>query len=88
VHFRLDHDRIQVATEVGDAYRYEWAADDGFGRFGFEGELLEFDPPRRSVSTERITGEDGPGAINEMWSRAISASSARSWRPPRCRPVG
>jgi uncharacterized protein YndB with AHSA1/START domain len=56
----------QVATEVGDTYRYEWEADDGSGRFGFEGELLEFDPPRRSVSTERVTGEDGLGAINEM----------------------
>jgi uncharacterized protein YndB with AHSA1/START domain len=56
----------QVATEVGDGYRYEWEADDGSGRFGFEGELLESDPPRRSVSTERMMGMDGPGAINEM----------------------
>jgi uncharacterized protein YndB with AHSA1/START domain len=56
----------QVADRVGDSFRYEWEAEDGSGRFGFEGELLESDPPHRSVSTERMIGLDGPGAINEM----------------------
>jgi uncharacterized protein YndB with AHSA1/START domain len=56
----------QVGTAVGDAYRYEWEAEDGSGRFGFEGEVLEFEPPRRSVSTERMIGVDGPPAVNEM----------------------
>jgi uncharacterized protein YndB with AHSA1/START domain len=56
----------EVAVEVGDAYRYEWEAEDGSGRFGFEGELLESDPPHRVVTTERMIGMDGPGAVNEM----------------------
>jgi uncharacterized protein YndB with AHSA1/START domain len=56
----------QVAHRVGDSYRYEWEAEDGSGRFGFEGELLEADPPHRSVSSERMIGVDGPGAVVEM----------------------
>jgi uncharacterized protein YndB with AHSA1/START domain len=56
----------QVATEVGDSYRFEWEAEDRSGRFGFEGELLESDPPNRAVTTERMIGVDGPGAINKM----------------------
>jgi uncharacterized protein YndB with AHSA1/START domain len=60
-----------VATEVGGAYRYEWEPDetteeDSPGRFGFEGELLELDPPHREVTTERPIGMDGPGNRNEM----------------------
>jgi uncharacterized protein YndB with AHSA1/START domain len=61
----------ETATEVGGTYRYEWepedASDDGMpGRFGFEGELLEFEPPRRTVTTERMIGMEGPGNRNEM----------------------
>ena len=57
----------QVATQVGDSYRYEWEPDDGSqGRFGFAGELLESAPPRREVATETMIGTDGPGATNEM----------------------
>jgi uncharacterized protein YndB with AHSA1/START domain len=61
----------EVATVVGDVYRYEWepedpSADGSPGRFGFEGELLESDPPRRSVTTERMIGLEGPGTTNEM----------------------
>jgi uncharacterized protein YndB with AHSA1/START domain len=57
-----------VATSVGDSYRYEWEpADTGEGeRFGFEGELLESTPPHRSVTTERMIGMDGPGTTNEL----------------------
>jgi uncharacterized protein YndB with AHSA1/START domain len=56
-----------VTTEVGGTYRYEWEPEDGSpGRFGFEGELLEFEPPRRSVTTERMIGLDGPGNTNEL----------------------
>jgi uncharacterized protein YndB with AHSA1/START domain len=60
-----------VATEVGGAFRYEWepedASEDGApGRFGFEGELLESEPPRRAVTTERMIGMDGTGNRNEM----------------------
>jgi uncharacterized protein YndB with AHSA1/START domain len=61
----------ETATEVGGAYRYEWEPEDASdagssGRFGFEGELLESDPPRRAVTTERMIGMDGPGNRNEL----------------------
>jgi len=60
----------EVATEVGDTYRYEWepdASEDGSpARFGFEGELLESDPPRRTVTTERMIGTEAPSTTNEM----------------------
>jgi uncharacterized protein YndB with AHSA1/START domain len=59
----------EPTTEVGGTYRYEWApeqpSEDGEG-FGFEGELLESEPPHRTVTTERMIGMDGPGTTNEM----------------------
>lgn len=54
----------EVATRVGDSYRYEW--EKGGDRFGFEGELLESLPPFRSVSTERMIGMPGEGTTNEL----------------------
>jgi uncharacterized protein YndB with AHSA1/START domain len=56
----------EIATEVGDSYRYEWEADDGSGGFGFEGEVLESTPPNRLVTTERMIGMEGPGTHNEL----------------------
>lgn len=57
----------EVATEIGDTYRYEWEPADGPpGRFGFEGELLDTRPPHRSVTTERMIGMDGDATTNEM----------------------
>ena len=56
----------EVATEVGQTYRYEWAQVDGEGRFGFTGELLESLPPHRAVTTEAMIGTDGPGTTNEL----------------------
>jgi uncharacterized protein YndB with AHSA1/START domain len=56
----------EVATAVGDTYRYEWESDDGEHRFGFEGELIESVPPTRAVTTERMVGTDGPSTLNEM----------------------
>jgi uncharacterized protein YndB with AHSA1/START domain len=61
----------EVATEVGGAYRYEWELDDASadgsaGGFGFEGELVESDPPHRAVTTERMIGIEGSGTTNEM----------------------
>lgn len=55
-----------VASEVGEVYRYEWESEDGSQRFGFEGELLESEPPYRAVTTERMVGSDGPRSTNEM----------------------
>jgi uncharacterized protein YndB with AHSA1/START domain len=57
----------EVATTVGEKYRYEWEPVDGAdGRFGFEGELLESAPPCRSVTTERMIGMSGPDTVNEL----------------------
>lgn len=54
----------EVATSVGESYRYEW--EKGSDRFGFEGELLEAAAPYRSVTTERMIGLDAPGTTNEL----------------------
>jgi uncharacterized protein YndB with AHSA1/START domain len=56
----------ETASEVGGSYRYEWEMEDGSQRFGFEGELLEREPPYRAVTTERMIGMEGPGTVNEM----------------------
>ncbi|MCC6773289.1 MAG: SRPBCC domain-containing protein [Gemmatimonadaceae bacterium] len=56
----------EVATKVGESYRYEWESADGAQRFGFEGELLELSAPYRAVTTERMVGMEGPGTHNEM----------------------
>ena len=47
-----------VATEVGQTYRNSWApvGDTDGQPFGFEGEALLLDAPRRSVQTERMIG--------------------------------
>lgn len=47
-----------VATEVGQTYRNSWApvGDTEGEPFGFEGEALVIDAPRRSVQTERMVG--------------------------------
>lgn len=57
----------EAATEVGDTYRYEWEPEPGHDgeRFGFVGELLESDPPRREVVTEQMIGMDG-STTNEL----------------------
>ncbi|MFS0853248.1 SRPBCC family protein [Microbacterium sp. 179-I 3D4 NHS] len=47
-----------VATEVGQPYRTSWApvGDTPGEAFGFEGEALLIDAPKRSVQTERMIG--------------------------------
>ena len=55
----------EVASAPGERYRFEWANDAGES-FGFEGELLESDPPRRAVTTESMIGVEGPGTVNDM----------------------
>lgn len=55
-----------VAVKVGDTYRYEWENTADGSRFGFTGELLESEPPRRSVTTEAMIGMEGPGTVNEL----------------------
>lgn len=65
----------QVATRVGESYRYEWEAVDGSARFGFEGELLESSPPHRAVTTERMMGTEGPSTHNALTLTAVGAGT-------------
>jgi len=65
----------QVATRVGDSYRYEWEATDGSARFGFEGELLESEPPHRAVTTERMMGTEGPSTRNVLTLTPVGAGT-------------
>ena len=48
-----------VATEPGQSYRNSWApvGDTEGEPFGFEGEVLLIDAPRRAVTTERMQGQ-------------------------------
>jgi uncharacterized protein YndB with AHSA1/START domain len=61
----------EVATEVGQTYRYEWEKLDGSERFGFVGTLLESLPPHRAVTSQAMIGVDGPGATNELTLTAL-----------------
>ena len=58
----------EIATEAGQAYRYTWApvGDTPGQAFGFEGEALLVDAPRRAVSTERMQGMEGPSTLNDL----------------------
>ncbi|PKQ17583.1 MAG: ATPase, partial [Actinobacteria bacterium HGW-Actinobacteria-8] len=56
----------EIATKVGDAYRYFWEPQGEGEGFGFDGVLLESAPPRRAVTTEHMTGTDYPSTTNEM----------------------
>jgi uncharacterized protein YndB with AHSA1/START domain len=68
----------QIATVVGQGYRYEWESVDKSQRFGFTGELLESVPPHRAVTTERMDGMPGPGTRNEMTLTAVPAGTLLS----------
>lgn len=65
----------EVGVAVGDSYRYEWENSDGSYRFGFEGEVLESNPPHRAVTTERMVGTDGPSTRNELTLRAVAGGT-------------
>jgi uncharacterized protein YndB with AHSA1/START domain len=58
----------ELDPTAGAAYRYAWAPEEGHPgeAFGFEGETLVVDPERRLVSTERMTGLDAPGTVNDL----------------------
>jgi uncharacterized protein YndB with AHSA1/START domain len=68
----------EVATVVGQRYRYEWEAEGGGQRFGFEGELLESMAPHRAVTTEQMVGTDGPATRNEMTLTAVEGGTLLS----------
>jgi len=56
----------EIASSVGDSYRYLWAPEGGGDGFGFTGELLESEPPYRAVTTEAMIGMDFPATLNEL----------------------
>jgi uncharacterized protein YndB with AHSA1/START domain len=56
----------EVASEIGQTYRYEWQKLDGEARFGFTGTLLDSFAPHRNVTTEAMIGADGPATTNEL----------------------
>ncbi|WP_217178827.1 SRPBCC family protein [Streptomyces sp. AC495_CC817] len=57
-----------IATAPGETHRTSWAptGDTEGEAFGFEGEVLLVDAPRRAVSTERMIGTDGPETLNDL----------------------
>jgi uncharacterized protein YndB with AHSA1/START domain len=68
----------EVATVVGDTYRYEWQRDGGEERFGFTGELLESEEPYRAVTTEAMIGMDLPATRNELTLTAVEGGTLLS----------
>lgn len=68
----------EVAVEPGETYRYEWESEADGERFGFVGELLEVDPPYRSVTTESMIGLEGTPVSNEMTLRAVEGGTLLS----------
>lgn len=57
-----------VGNAVGESYRTTWApVGDRQGEpFGFEGETLLVDAPRRAVQTERMQGMPQPETLNDL----------------------
>ncbi|MFY9713201.1 MAG: SRPBCC family protein [Microbacterium sp.] len=57
-----------IATAPGEKHRTSWApvGDTEGEAFGFEGEVLLVDAPRRAVTTERMIGTDGPETLNDL----------------------
>ncbi|MBX3100189.1 MAG: SRPBCC domain-containing protein [Salinibacterium sp.] len=68
----------EIATAVGDSYRYEWQRDGGDERFGFTGELLESEEPYRAVTTEAMIGMDFPATLNELTLTAVEGGTLLS----------
>ncbi|MFE6736024.1 SRPBCC domain-containing protein [Microbacterium sp. NPDC057650] len=56
------------ADTVGKHYRTSWApvGDTEGEPFGFEGDVLLIDEPRRAVTTEMMIGTDGPSTLNDL----------------------
>ncbi|QEV98716.1 ATPase [Microbacterium caowuchunii] len=58
----------EIDTAPGGKYRYEWTPEEGVAGepFGFDGESLLTERPRRMVSTEHMTGTDYPSTLNDL----------------------
>lgn len=59
---------FDAPAEAGGTYRFAWAPDPGVEGepFGFDGEVLLLEEPFRAVTTERMTGMDGPTTTNDL----------------------
>ena len=68
----------EIATNVGDHYRYMWAPGGGGEGFGFTGELLESEEPYRVVTTEAMIDTDYPAALNELTLTAVEGGTLLS----------
>lgn len=60
--------KCEPAAATGDTYRWGWAPNEGVEgeAFGFDGEALLVEEPRRMVTTERMTGTDYPPTTNDI----------------------
>lgn len=58
----------EVDGSVGGTYRYAWepVGDTEGEAFGFDGETLLSQAPRRAVTTEHMTGTDFPSTLNDL----------------------
>ena len=58
----------EVDPSVGGKYRYGWEQIEGGEgtAFGFDGETLLSEAPRRAVTTEHMTGTDYPSTLNDL----------------------
>ncbi|NLG55273.1 MAG: ATPase [Rhodococcus sp.] len=57
----------EPGEKVGDSFRQMWEQDGAPDTaFGFEGEILLIDAPRREVTTEKMIGTDGPSTTNDL----------------------
>ena len=58
----------EVDPAVGGKYRYQWAPIEGTEGepFGFDGETVLSEAPRRAVTTEHMTGTDYPSTLNDL----------------------
>lgn len=58
----------EIDPAVGGRYRYEWEPLEGTPgeKFGFDGETLLSEAPRRAVTTEHMTGTDFPSTLNDL----------------------
>lgn len=58
----------EIGDTAGATYRTAWAPEPGTEgeAFGFDGEVLMIDAPRRVVQTEHMTGTDFPPTTNDL----------------------
>jgi uncharacterized protein YndB with AHSA1/START domain len=58
----------EIDPSVGGRYRYAWEpVEGGEGQaFGFDGETLLSEAPRRAVTTEHMTDTDYPSTVNDL----------------------